>query len=159
MAIYGNEDWVSAYYNQQIFLNRKLIAKKGIDYNEISSKAAEFLTEFSGVQGVIRNKQFLLNEFNSALDEKANGFSPKHSGDLFLEIQGGWNIREETTGKSNHQVRLEAYSTPFIMYGANIGVERIVRQISVTDVTSTLSKVFRIRPPNNCKGNVLPEFN
>jgi len=158
MAIYGNEDWVSAYYNQQIFLNRKLIAEKGINYNEISAKAAEFLTEFSGVQSVVRNNQFLLNESNSALNDIANGFCQKHSGDLYLEIHGGWNIREETTGK-DHQVRLEAYSTPFIIYGANIKAERIARQVSAVDVTSTLSKVFRIRPPNNCKGHILPEFN
>jgi hypothetical protein len=45
------------------------------------------------------------------------------------------------------------------MYGANVKAQKITRQVSVVDVTSTLSKVFRIRPPNNCKGHILPEFN
>jgi len=158
MAIYGNENWVSTYCNQQIFLNQELIEKKGINYNEISSKAAAFLTEFSGVQSVIRNNQFLLGEYNSALNETANGVYPKHSGDLYIEIQGGWNIREDGTG-ADHQVRSEAYSTPFILYGANTKAQKISRQISVADVTATLSKVFRIRPPNSCKGQILSEFN
>jgi len=158
MAIYGNEKWVSAYENQQIYLNRKLIGEKFINYDEISLKAAEFLTEFSGVQSVIRYNQFLLGEFNSAFNEQANGVYPKHSGDLFLEIQGGWNIREDGNNQ-NHQVRSEAYSTPCLFYGANFKAQKIVRTVSSKDITATLSKIFRIRPPNSCKGHILPELN
>jgi Type I phosphodiesterase / nucleotide pyrophosphatase len=158
MAIYGNEKWVTAYYNQQIFLNRKLIEEKFINYDEISLKAAEFLTEFSGVKGVIRYKQFLLGEFNTAFNENANAVYPKHSGDLFLEILGGWNIRNEANG-NDHHIRSEAYSTPFLMYGANFKAEKIIHPVSCSDITATLSKVFRIRPPNACKGQILPELN
>jgi len=158
MAIYGNEKWVSGWYNQQIFLNRKLIEEKAINYDEISLKAAEFLTEFSGVQSVVRYKQFSLGEFNTSLNETANGVFPKHSGDLFLEIKGGWNIREDGT-KRDHQVRSEAYSTPFLMYGAHVAAQRITIPVYAKDITCTLSKVFRIRPPNACKGHSLPELN
>ncbi|MDD4922397.1 MAG: alkaline phosphatase family protein [Bacteroidales bacterium] len=158
MAIYGNEKWVSAWYDQQIFLNRKLIEEKGINYDDFSLKAAEFLTEFSGVQSVIRFKHFLFGEYNTALNEIANSVYPKHSGDLFLEIQSGWNIRDVANVK-DHQVRSEAYSTPFIMYGANVAAQKIVRPVSSMDITTTLSKIFRIRPPNACKGQILPELN
>jgi len=158
MAIYGNEKWVSGWYNQQIFLNRKLIEEKAINYDEISLKAAEFLTEFSGVQSVVRYKQFSLGEFNTSLNETANGIFPKHSGDLFLEIKGGWNIREDGT-KRDHQVRSEAYCTPFLMYGTQVAAQKITIPVHAKDVTCTLSKVFRIRPPNACKGHSLPELN
>jgi len=158
MAIYGNQKWVTGWYDQQIFLNRKLIEEKGISYDEFSLKAAEFLTEFSGVQCVIRYKQFLLGEFNTALNESANGIHPSHSGDLFLEIQGGWNIREDVTGK-DHQVRSEIFTTPFILYGANVKAQKIIRPVSSKDITKTISKIFRIRPPNACKGQILPELN
>lgn len=158
MAIYGNEKWVSGWHDQQIFLNRKLIQDKGINYDEFSLKAAEFLTEFSGIQSVIRYKQFLLGEFNTSLNETANGVYPKHSGDLFLEIKSGWNIREDGATK-DHQVRSEAYSTPFIIYGADIAAQKIIRPVYSQDVITTLSKVFRIRPPNACKGHILPELN
>lgn len=158
MAIYGNEKWVSAWHDQQIFLNRKLIAEKSVNYDDISLKAAEFLTEFSGVQSVVRYKQFLLGEFNTSLNETANGVYPAHSGDLFLELQGGWNVREEATAK-DHQVRSEAYSVPFMMYGANVEAQTITHPVSSGDITATLSKIFRIRPPNACKGRVTPELN
>jgi Type I phosphodiesterase / nucleotide pyrophosphatase. len=158
MAIYGNEQWVEKWYNQQIFLNRKLIQEKGINFDEISLKAAEFLTEFSGVQSVVRFKQFSLGEFNAALNETANGVHSKHSGDLFLEIQSGWNIHEDASN-NQYQVRSEAYSTPFILFGAYTPAQRIIRPVTSEDIVSTLSKVFRIRPPNACKGHLLPELN
>jgi hypothetical protein len=158
MAFYGNEKWVSAYHDQQIYLNRKLIAEKSINYDEISLKAAEFLTEFSGVQSVVRYKQFSLGEFNTSLNKTANAVYPEHSGDLFLDIKNGWNIREESSAK-DHQVRSEAYSTPFIMYGANVAAQIIATPVKAEDITRTLSKVFRIRPPNACEGHILPELN
>jgi len=158
MAIYGNEKWVKTWHNQQIFLNRKLIDEKGINYEEISLKAAEFLTEFSGVQSVIRYKQFLLGEFNTSLNNYANSVYPEHSGDLFLEIESGWNIREDGSSKE-HQVRSEAFSTPFLLFGVNAPAQIINTPVHVGDITRTLSKVFRIRPPNACQGHIIPELN
>jgi hypothetical protein len=158
MAIYGNEKWVSAWHNQQIFLNRKLIEEKKINYDEISLKAAEFLTEFSGIQSVVRYNHFLLGEFNTSLNQTANGVFPKHSGDLFVDIQGGWNIREDI-GTKDHQVRSEAYNSPFLLLGANVPAQIITRPVFAEDVVSSLSKVFRIRPPNECRGQILPELN
>ena len=158
MAIYGNEKWVSGWHDQQIFLNHKLIEEKKINYEEFSLKAAEFLTEFSGVESVIRYKNFQLSEFNTSLNQTANGVYAEHSGDLFLKIKSGWNIREDASSK-DQQVRSEAYNSPFILYGANVAAQLISTPVHSEDITSTLSKVFRIRPPNACKGHILPELN
>ena len=149
---------MSGWHDQQLFLNRKLIEAKKINFDEISLKAAEFLTEFSGVESVVRYKHFQLGEFNTSLNETANGVFAEHSGDLFLKIKSGWNIREDASTK-DQQVRSEAYSTPFLLYGANIPAQLISTPVYSEDITSTLSKVFRIRPPNACQGHLLPELN
>jgi hypothetical protein len=157
MAIYGNEKWVSAYQDQQIYLNKNLIEKKGINFDEISLKAAEFLGEFSGVQRVIRNKQLISGDYDILFNKYRNGQSFNRSGDIFLEIQPGWNIRNNN-GEKDYQVRYEAYNTTLVFFGSKIKAQTVFRPISSSDIASTLSKVFRIRPPNASCGTVLQEL-
>lgn len=157
MAIYGNEKWISAYHDQQIYLNRELIEKKGIKFDDISLKAAEFLGEFSGVQKVIRNRQFISGNFDVSLNQYRNGLSFDHSGDIFLEIRPGWNIRNNNDEK-DLQVRYEAYNSTLIFYGSKLKAQTVFRPISYGDIASTLSKVFRIRPPNASSGSILQEM-
>ncbi|MDP4277524.1 MAG: alkaline phosphatase family protein [Bacteroidota bacterium] len=157
MAIYGDEKWVSGYYNQQIYLNRTLIDKKKIDFDEISTKASEFLGEFSGVQRVIRNRQFVTGSYDSSLNSYRKGLFPAHSGDFRLDLQPGWNIRNDNQEK-DLQVRYEAYTTSMIVYGANLKAQTITRPVSSSDIATTLSKVFKIRPPNASEGSLLKEL-
>ena len=43
---------MEAYYDQQIYLNHKLIENKQLSLTEIQEKSAEFLVQFSGVSDV-----------------------------------------------------------------------------------------------------------
>lgn len=157
MAIYGNEQWISAYSNQQIYLNRDLIEKKGIKYDEISLKASEFLGEFSGIQRVVRNRQLYTGEVDVTLIKHRNGINPDHSGDFYIEIKPGWNIRNSDK-KKDRQIRYEGLNPALIFYGKGLKPKTIYETISSDDIASTLSKVFRIRPPNANRGLVLKEI-
>ncbi len=49
MAVYGqDQNWVTGYYKNQIYLNRKAIENAKIDMTEIQEKAAAFVQEFTG---------------------------------------------------------------------------------------------------------------
>jgi hypothetical protein len=157
MATYGNDKYVIGWNNQEIFLNRKRIEEKGINYDEISRKAAEFLAEFSGVQSVQQYRHLLLENSNNQLENKANAIHPEHSGDLFLEIQGGWNVRNANS-ENDYQVRAGSFSTPFILYMPERKAKTIDYPVSAGDITASLSNVFRIRPPNACQGRALTEL-
>jgi len=156
MAMYGNDKYVSGWDHQEIFLDRKRIEDKGLNYDEICRKSAEFLSEFSGVQSVRQYRQLLLED-NFSLENKANAIYPKHSGDLFLEIQGGWNVRHANS-KNDYQVRAGSFSTPFILYKPDRKAKSIDYPVSASDITASLSNIFRIRPPNACQGRVLTEL-
>ena len=52
MATYGEGQYVEAYYDQQIYLNHKLLEDKQLNLTEIQEKSAEFLVQFSGVNKV-----------------------------------------------------------------------------------------------------------
>lgn len=157
MALYGDQPWVSGWHNKQVYLNRALIDKQGLDLDQVTAKSAAFLGEFSGVQRVISSRILSAGTYDNTLINYRNAVNPAHSGDFILEIQPGWNIRHNGTEK-DVQVRYEAYTTSLLFYGASCTPQRFVSPVSVGDIAATLSAVFRIRPPNACEGTRLPGF-
>jgi len=154
MALYGNDQWVSALDQQTIFLNRRLIEEKGINYEEFSRKAAEFLAEFSGVSHVYPYSQLLLGTTNAELSES---ICVDRAGDFYLDILGGWNIRESSVDK-DYQIGSNAFSTPFILYRPDQKGQILETPVSAGDINASLSRIFRIRPPTSCQGHALPEL-
>jgi len=154
MAIYGNDQWVSAWDKQSIFLNRRKIEEKGINFEEISKKAAEFLAEFSGVSHVYPYTQLLFGSANSALSES---ICIDRAADFYVSIQGGWNVRDVSSDK-DYQIGSGSFSTPFLYYRPEQKGQIIETPVSVGDINASLSRVFRIRPPTSCQGAALPEL-
>ena len=157
MALYGNEQWVSAWDHQTIFLNRRKIEEKGISFDEFSKKATEFLSEFSGVSQVYPYAQLLLGSANSELSAKANAICTDRAADIYLDIMGGWNVRENAA-ENDYQVGSAAFNTPFIYYKPEQKGLTIETPVSTGDINASLSRIFRIRPPTSCQGHALPEL-
>ncbi len=158
MALYGQESWVTGYYNNQIFLNRELIIDKQVDSKEIQTKAAEFLIEMTGVHDVITSHQLLHGNWNSRLDKYYKAYHRKLSGDLLIEVQPGWEIVHEDTHNTRRYVRLSAIPTPLIFWGNGVKAQKITRPIKATAITPTVARRLRIRSPNAAEELPLPEI-
>lgn len=159
MAIYGKEQWVERYYNQQIYLNRKLIESKNIDLKEIQNKAAEFVIQFTGVQDATTSLKLLNGESNLNMSAYRNMLDKTLSGDIIIEIQPGYQIVDEKNTSSEIKIQREAaIVAPVIFWGYNIKPEKIKRTIKATEIAPTITKVLRIRSPNAAKEQPLPEF-
>lgn len=157
MAIYGNDQWVTAWDRKSIYLNRKRIEEKNISLDEITRKAADFLSEFSGIDRVYTLPQLLHSAGSPELKAKAEALYPERAADLYVDIQGGWNIRESKS-ENDTQAGNAFFSTPFILYRPGQKSERIETPVSSGDIAASLSKVFRIRPPTGCTGKALSEL-
>lgn len=159
MAIYGQEQWVEKYYNEQIYLNKKLIEDKNLSLKEIQDKAAEFVSEFTGVQNVYTSYQIKLGEWNPVMEYYKNSYTVETAGDLFVEIQPGYKIvNEQDPSFVEKQIRNNAIVCPLIFFGNGIKAEKIKRTVSATEIAPTVSHVMRIRPPNAAKDQPLPEL-
>ncbi len=150
MAVYGQENWVLGYNNQQIYLNNSLIEDKKIEIKEIQSKAAEFVIQFSGVQDVVTSQQLLHGNWNKNSEKFRNSYNKLVSGDLILSIQPGWEIVFDNGVSNNKTVRRDAIKTPFLIFHPSIKGEKILSRIDATEIAPTVSKVLRIRSPNGC---------
>ena len=158
MSIYGQGDWVTGYFNKEIFLNRKLIDDKQLDLTQVQTKAAEFLIQMSGVQDVITSFSLLLGRANDDILQLRNGVHRKISGDLILELQPGWKESYEKQKDESSKVRKSAIQTPLFFFGNNIKAARINRVIKATEVAPTVSYYLRIRAPSACSDGVLKEL-
>lgn len=160
MAIYGKEQWVDKIYNNQVYLNRKLIESKSLNLVEFQNKAAEFIVQFTGVQDAATSYQIMTNKANDTMVRFKNIFNKETSGDIFIEIQPGFNIVNEhdRTNTSEKRARETAIPAPAIFFGNNIKPERIKRTIKATEIAPTVSHILRIRAPNASQSQVLPEF-
>ncbi|EKC68089.1 alkaline phosphatase [human gut metagenome] len=115
MASYGEGQYVEAYYDQQIYLNHKLIENKQLSLTEIQEKSAEFLVQFSGVSEVYSAHRLLLGPWSPQIERIRNSFHRKRSGDLLIEILPGWTIMQENS-TDNRVVRTADIPAPLILW-------------------------------------------
>ena len=147
MASYGEGQYVEAYYDQQIYLNHKLIENKQLSLTEIQEKSAEFLVQFSGVSEVYSAHRLLLGPWSPQIERIRNSFHRKRSGDLLIEILPGWTIMQENS-TDNRVVRTADIPAPLILLGGGMKAETIRTPISIDRIAPTLASVMRIRAPN-----------
>lgn len=163
-AIYGEGRWVTAYYEQQFFLNHELIEEKKINLAEIQLKAAQFIVQFTGVSDALtattlQNTDFKGNKF----EKMQNSFHPKISGDVLISLLPGWC--EKSSEIDDHAVishnSFYSYDThvPLIWYGWKIKPQIISRQISMEDIAPTIATFLNMSQPNACSGTFINEFN
>jgi hypothetical protein len=157
MAIYGQGNWVTVFYNNQIYLNKKLAEEKQVKWTDLVQSAAEFVSQFSGVQDVTTAGQWMINDSGRSADFR-RGMNPKLSGDIFIELQPGWIIVNENNPQKPEYHRNNAIISPLFFLGSNVKKEHIHRKVKATEIAPTLSHILRIRPPNGSKCLPLQEF-
>ena len=86
-----------------------------------------------------------------------NGYYKGISGDLFLELQPGWQVIEQGD-VDNERVRNNAITAPVIFFGKDIKPQKINRTIEVTEIAPSVSYRLRIRAPNAAEGDILKEL-
>ncbi|MDR1981387.1 MAG: alkaline phosphatase family protein [Tannerellaceae bacterium] len=158
MAIYGQKNWVTGYYNGQIYLNRKAIEDEKLDLETIQEKAAGFVAQFSGVQSVTTDCALRTGDWNEGTVRFRNGTHHLDRGDLIIALQPGWKINNDTPGEKVKVVRNNAVITPLIFMGNGLKPAHIYREVKATEVAPTITHILRIRPPNATLELPLPEL-
>ena len=146
-AIYGEGQWVEAHFEQQIYLNHKLIEQKQLNISEILNRAAEFLVQFSGVKDVYSSQRLQLGAWTPTIDKIKNYYNPICSGDLWIEVLPGWTVFREHS--LDTQVQRYSYaSAPLIFIGNGMKPEIIHAPIKIGNIAPTVAHYMRIRAPN-----------
>ena len=155
--LYGEGEWIEAIANQQIYLNRELLAEEDISIEEMQYETAQFLLQFDGVLST--NTAYNYKNENYTHGQQAmyqRGFMYDRSGDVFVQLKSGWLVdsgrRTGTTHGSPYN-----YDThiPMLMYGWGIPQGITNKKTAVTQLAPTLSVLLNISFPSGSSAKPL----
>lgn len=153
-AIYGQGQYVEAYYGNQLYLNHSLLEQKHLKLAEIFHCCEDFLFQFDGVSDVFTSSRIIQGALTPGLKEIHEGFNNNCSGDIQIHIKPGWNLVNEDNGSKLSQ-RDSFLEFPLIFYGFGLKPETITTPITTECIAPTIAHHIRIRAPNACKAGPL----
>lgn len=157
-VFYGNGDWVSAYYQQQIFLNHILLEDSKIDLEEMQTRIARFMIQFTGVANSITASTLQTTHFTDGIFHKIqNSYHQKRSGDVILNLEPGWVEENDYSTDHNSAYPYDTH-VPLIWSGWKISRGSILRPVSMTDIAPTLSYFLDISWPTASTGETILEL-
>ena len=110
------------------------------------------MSQISGVAGAVTEDVISRNFFTSGINYRVQaGFNRARSGDIMIYLRPGWYERSIT----GDGLELVAYNqqVPMVLYGWNIPLMEIRREVAVKDLAPTISLLLNIPFPPNSTGS------
>lgn len=148
-AMYGNGQYVESFFAGQFYLNHKLLEQKQLKLAEVLEHCEDFLFQFSGVRDVFTAHRITQGAWTPGISAIRNGFNPKCSGDIIVQVSPGWNLVDEERGTKRQQ-RDSFFEFPLIFFGYTIQAEKVTKPVTVDCIAPTVAHHIRIRAPNAC---------
>lgn len=158
---HGPGQWLLSYENQQAYLNRPLIAQKGLDLAKVQNEVADILRAQAHIMEAITATDLLHGHWSEGLGMyQENGFYPPRSGDVLAVLAPGWLeaygypvVKGTTHGAS------WAYDThvPLLFWGWHVRHGESVAPVKIVDIAPTLARYLHIQEPSGCTGVPLVE--
>lgn len=153
---YGEEKWIRAMANQQIYLDRELVREKGISLKEMQEDVAEFLLQFDGVLSTNTANNFRNRQFSEGLQAMyQRGFQYQRSGDIFIQLKPGWLISSSRTGTTHGSPYNYDTHVPMLLYGWGVPNGVSYEKTAVTQLAPAISVLLQIPFPNGSEANPL----
>jgi predicted AlkP superfamily pyrophosphatase or phosphodiesterase len=154
-AVFGNNKWIIATDNYQLYLNHDLLKSKGMTVKDFYEKLKPEIIKIEGVYHFINindlNSYTVPDQFKSMI---VNTNHPKRSGDLMVLLEPAWfsGYAKGTTHGTGW-----SYDThvPLLFYGCGINKGYTNERTSISDIAPTLASFLNILEPNGSVGNVI----
>ncbi len=163
---YGEGSWVQNFDDEQLYLNRDLIFKKGVQLKNIQQDAVDFLVNLEGISSALTAYHMQTNQYNSGMKNRAqNGYNQKRSGDVILTFNAGF-VQDDDSEIDVSSVKGTIHGSgygydthvPLLWFGNGISPGESVRQVSPIDIASTLTMILNLQLPSGNTGIPLKEL-
>jgi predicted AlkP superfamily pyrophosphatase or phosphodiesterase len=144
---------IEAYTNDQVFLDRKAIAKKKLDKSEVERFVADFFMQFKGVANVMTATE-MTNEYTQAPRMLIqNGFNFRRSGDVCIILEPGWfGEWPRKTGTTHGAPWSYDTHVPLYWWGWKIKPGSNDDRHTITDIAPSICMFLNIQFPDGCTG-------
>lgn len=156
---FGPGEWISGHYDLAIYLNRQLIAQKGLDRAAVQREAARALAALPHMFRVytmdaVSRGETLHDEITQRV---VNGYNLRRGPDVELIPDPYWMVR--TPPGITHAAPFNYdLHVPVIFMGTGIKPGRYNSSITVNDIAPTLAALMEIEAPSGSVGRVLTEI-
>ncbi len=156
---FGVDKLVIGLMNFQVYLNRDVIKKSGLNLDLVNKQVIDYVLNEPGVY-----RAFALDKLSeTTLAESlkplfANGYYPPRSGDVQILYKPQW-IEGLLNGGTTHG-SWNPYDAhiPLVWYGWNIKPGSTGRDVYMTDIAPTLANLLHIQMPSGSTGHVIQEL-
>lgn len=160
IAMYGNGEWVQGYFNNQFYLNHKLIEEHKLSLESVRLEAARFLERMSGVAKAYSFDEIIDTRNADMATLKRNTYIP-HTGDVTCYVLPGWQIIDDfnvpgSASRTDKVVRATASTAPAFILAPGIKSQKIGGAVDARAIAPTITGLLRIRSPN---GAAVPPLN
>ena len=158
---HGPGAWVLSFENSQVYLNRPLLAQKGLDLAQTQAEVAALLRTLPGVALARTATDLQRGHWTDGPGMfQENGFYGPRSGDVLAVLLPGWleayayPIIQGTTHGASWQ-----YDThvPLVFWGWHVKHGESTAPAHVEDIAATLARFLHIQEPSACSGVPLGE--
>lgn len=160
MTLHGNGEWLQAYNNRQFWLNRKLITDRGLDLATFRAECADFLARMAGIVNVYTIDDIIAARAGEDPAALKRNTPVEHCGDIFIEVNPGWSITEETHSKQSKQrrtvERADASRFPAFILAPGFQGRRIDYPVDARSIAPAVARVIRIRAPSAASTPAFP---
>lgn len=155
-AKYGNGNYVDTYSRGHIYLDRKEIESKQLPLDEVAQAARDFLVRMTGVSDAYTMGDIMTSAL-PGMEALRLGTDPKTGGDVVLEFNSGWRVKDDTRFPEEVQVvRSSMVLSPAFFMGSGVKPQIISTPVEVTAIAPTVTQTLRIRAPSGAVSKPLP---
>lgn len=152
-SLYGNGDWILGCIDRAIYLNHNLIMDKGLSLEKIQNDVATFVMQLRGVSQAVTAESMRGSYFGSGYGRKIqNGFYPRRSGDVVLNLMPEWIEAREQTRSMSGSMYLYDKQVPLIIYGAGCKPQLRDDKIDMTSLAVTVADMLGLTAPSAAEG-------
>lgn len=157
----SQENFVIAFWNPSLYLNRDTIAKLGLDEVEVERALAQEILEVPGVAIAMTRTDLMAGTItdNPILAKLQRAFHPKLSGSVLIVQDQFWYLYPNAEEFAAMHGSPYAYDTfvPIMMAGPGIPHQVVSRLVAPEDIAITVASYMGTKPPSGSVGEVLYE--
>jgi predicted AlkP superfamily pyrophosphatase or phosphodiesterase len=156
----ATNEYVQAYSNGQIYLNRPALERDGVSREEAERVAGEAALTVPGVARFFTRTQ-LTSAAVSTADPVArralHGFYSRRSGDVVIIQEPFKYLTDYAIGATHGTPYSYDTHVPLIIMGGGLAPGRYNDAATPADIAPTLARLLRVQAPSNAVGRVLLE--
>jgi predicted AlkP superfamily pyrophosphatase or phosphodiesterase len=154
---YGEGEWVLNYSNDQFFLNRPLIAERGLDRWEMQRRIQRLANSYPGVMMAVTGEDLTTGAIagDEILDRLRMGWSGSASGDVMVVTKPGW-IQYSRSGTTHGSPYAYDTHVPCIFYGWHVPAGVTYERTYIRDIAPTVAGLIHCPLPNATTGRPIP---